>query len=167
MRAVLYSLGKVLVKYLEEPKKRKARFKAEKMAENTTIPSEPPAVTGLSLSEAAPAEQNLAGTVVQDVNPWSVSGEVVDGVTLAIDYDKLIQQFGTKRIDAALLERFEKVTGHKAHRFLRRGIVFSHRELEIILKRHEEGKPFFLYTGRGPSSDSMHIGHMVPFAFTK
>lgn len=24
-----------------------------------------------------------------------------------------------------------------------------------------------LYTGRGPSSDSMHLGHAIPFAFTK
>lgn len=50
---------------------------------------------------------------------------------------------------------------------MRRGIVFSHRELEAILDRYEKGEPFFLYTGRGPSSDSMHIGHTIPFSFTK
>lgn len=50
---------------------------------------------------------------------------------------------------------------------MRRGIVFSHRELETILDRYEKGEPFFLYTGRGPSSDSMHIGHTIPFSFTK
>lgn len=50
---------------------------------------------------------------------------------------------------------------------MRRGIVFSHRELENILDRYEKGEPFFLYTGRGPSSDSMHIGHTIPFSFTK
>lgn len=66
-----------------------------------------------------------------------------------------------------LLERFERVTGQRPHRFLRRGIVFSHRDLTVILDRFEQGKPFFLYTGRGPSSDSMHIGHSVPFTFTK
>jgi tryptophanyl-tRNA synthetase len=103
----------------------------------------------------------------QDVNPWSVSGAVVNGVALAIDYDKLVSQFGTRRIDAALLERFERVTGHAPHKYMRRGIVFSHRDLEVILERHEQGKPFFLYTGRGPSSESMHLGHMVPFEFTK
>ncbi|KAI9671936.1 MAG: hypothetical protein M1817_002333 [Caeruleum heppii] len=129
---------------------------------------EPPALTSLSL--AAQSENPSApppSTTEQDVNPWTVSGEVVNGVALAIDYDKLISQFGTKRIDATLLERFEEVTGHKPHRYMRRGIVFSHRELEIILDRHERGEPFFLYTGRGPSSDSMHIGHMIPFEFTK
>lgn len=50
---------------------------------------------------------------------------------------------------------------------MRRGIVFSHRDLELILDRYEKGEPFFLYTGRGPSSDSMHIGHTIPFSFTK
>ena len=36
-----------------------------------------------------------------------------------------------------------------------------------ILDRYEQGKPFFMYTGRGPSSDSMHLGHLIPFMFTK
>ncbi|KAG2115527.1 tryptophanyl-tRNA synthetase [Suillus clintonianus] len=104
----------------------------------------------------------------QLVTPWDVQGSVsADGKQLAIDYDKLIVQFGTRRVDAALLERFEKLTGHKAHPFLRRGMFFSHREFDKILDRYEQGKPFFLYTGRGPSSDSMHLGHMIPFLFTK
>jgi len=85
----------------------------------------------------------------------------------AIDYNKLIEEFGTKRIDAELLERFERLTGKKPHRFLRRGIVFSHRDFGVILDRYEKGLPFFLYTGRGPSSDSVHVGHTIPFEFTK
>ncbi|KAK0635748.1 hypothetical protein B0T17DRAFT_612569 [Bombardia bombarda] len=97
-----------------------------------------------------------------------VSGEVGDdGVMKAIDYTKLVQEFGTKMIDKELLERFERVTGKKPHRFLRRGIVFSHRDFELILDRYERGEPFFLYTGRGPSSDSVHVGHTVPFEFTR
>jgi hypothetical protein len=40
-------------------------------------------------------------------------------------------------------------------------------EFNAILDRYEQGKPFFLYTGRGPSSDSMHLGHLIPFMFTK
>jgi tryptophanyl-tRNA synthetase len=51
----------------------------------------------------------------------------VDGKAQAIDYDKLIAQFGTRPIDAALLKRFEKLTGKTPHIFLRRGIFFSHR----------------------------------------
>lgn len=39
------------------------------------------------------------------------------------------------------------------------------RELSRILDRYEQKQPFYLYTGRGPSSDSMHLGHMIPFLF--
>ena len=109
-----------------------------------------------------------APTKQQTVNPQNVSGEIgADGVAKAINYDKLIEEFGTKKILEGDLRRFEEVTGHKPHRFMRRGIVFSHRDLNLILDRHEKGEPFFLYTGRGPSSDSMHIGHTIPFDFTQ
>jgi tryptophanyl-tRNA synthetase len=43
------------------------------------------------------------------------------------DYDKLIEQFGTRKITKELLERFEKLTGRKPHRLLRRETFFSHR----------------------------------------
>ena len=46
-------------------------------------------------------------------------------------------------------------------------MVLSHRDLNKILDRYEKGEPFYIYTGRGPSSDSMHIGHSIPFEFTK
>lgn len=69
--------------------------------------------------------------VSQHVTPWEVEGAVVDGVQQAIDYNKLIDQFGTRPIDAALLERFETLTGRKAHIFLRRGTFFSHRFVAI------------------------------------
>jgi tryptophanyl-tRNA synthetase len=36
-----------------------------------------------------------------------------------------------------------------------------------LLDAYEKGNPFYLYTGRGPSSDSMHLGHLIPFLFTK
>ncbi|KAI8341936.1 hypothetical protein BC941DRAFT_414918 [Chlamydoabsidia padenii] len=101
----------------------------------------------------------------QNVTPWEVEGAVVDGIQQAIDYNKLIDQFGTTPIDAALLERFEKLTGRTPHILLRRGTFFSHREMSRILDRYEQKKPFYLYTGRGPSSASMHLGHMVPFIF--
>ncbi|ORZ40876.1 hypothetical protein BCR44DRAFT_34783 [Catenaria anguillulae PL171] len=103
----------------------------------------------------------------QKVDPWDVQGAVVDGKPQPINYNKLIEQFGTKAIDQALLDRFERVTGHKPHRFLRRGIFFSHRELDHILTKFEKKEPFYLYTGRGPSSDSMHLGHFIPFMFCK
>ncbi|EPY29066.1 tryptophanyl-tRNA synthetase [Strigomonas culicis] len=93
------------------------------------------------------------------VTPWTVEGDV--------NYDKLIKDFGCQAIDQALLERIERVTGRRPHHFLRRGIFFSHRDLHLILDMYEKGQPFYLYTGRGPSSDSMHTGHLIPFMFTK
>lgn len=102
----------------------------------------------------------------QKVTPWEVEGAVVDGQAQAIDYDKLIKTFGTHAIGPETLERFEKVTGQKPHHFLRKGYFFSERDFTKILDLYEQGKPFFLYTGRGPSA-GMHVGHLVPFLFTK
>ena len=42
----------------------------------------------------------------------------------------------------------------------------THRR-DQILDCVERGHPFYLYTGRGPSSESLHMGHLVPFQFTK
>jgi tryptophanyl-tRNA synthetase len=93
------------------------------------------------------------------VTPWDVVG--------TIDYDRLIHQFGSQSIDKELIDRMERITGRKAHRFLRRGLFFSHRDLNLILDLYEKGEKFYLYTGRGPSSESMHLGHAIPFHFTK
>ncbi len=92
------------------------------------------------------------------VTPWEVSG--------SIDYDKLIRQFGTSRITPELKERLKKDYGGDLQYMFRRDFVFSHRDLDLVLKDYEQGKGFFLYTGRGPSK-SMHIGHLVPLIFTK
>ncbi|CEP63441.1 tryptophan--tRNA ligase WRS1 LALA0_S08e02520g [Lachancea lanzarotensis] len=118
------------------------------------------AQTGEDLQKLSVKEQNIT--------PWDVEGAVDEnGKSQDIDYDKLIKQFGTKGISDETLQRFEQVTGHKPHHFLRKGLFFSERDFSKILDLYEQGKPFFLYTGRGPSSDSMHLGHMVPFLFTK
>lgn len=91
------------------------------------------------------------------VTPWEVSGEV--------DYDRLIKEFGTEKIDSKLLKRIESHTG-ELHTFLRRGIFFSHRDMNWILNEYEKNNKFFLYTGRSPSGD-VHIGHLIPWLFTK
>lgn len=93
------------------------------------------------------------------VTPWDVSG--------LVDYEKLIRDFGSRPIGEDLLARFEKATGAKPHIFLRRGIFFSHRDLSALLDYYEAGNKFYLYTGRGPSSGALHLGHLVPFLFTK
>ena len=98
----------------------------------------------------------------QVVNPWEVkAGEK------GIDYMKLIEKFGSQQITPELIARVEKLTGKPAHPWLRRGLFFSHRDLDWILDNYEKGIPFYLYTGRGPSSDALHLGHLIPFMFTK
>jgi len=91
------------------------------------------------------------------VTPWHVEGD--------IDYDKLIKRFGTQKISNELLLKLQKITGED-HFMLRRGIFFSHRDLNLILENYEKGEEFFLYTGRGPSGHT-HIGHLVPWVFSK
>ena len=91
------------------------------------------------------------------VTPWEVQGKV--------DYDKLIGKFGCTKIDEALIAKIRSVTKADPHVLIRRGIVFSHRDLDRILDNAAKG--FYLYTGRGPSSSAMHLGHIVPFTFTR
>ncbi|PWY73026.1 tryptophanyl-tRNA synthetase [Aspergillus heteromorphus CBS 117.55] len=81
--------------------------------------------------------------------------------------ERFIHQTDASPVDRQLLERFERLTGQRPHRFLRRGMVFSHRDLDLILDRYERGEPFYLFTGRGPSSESLHLGHSIPLEFTQ
>lgn len=126
---------------------------------------------------AAPVAENVAAKIEElkvngvateeedtdKVTPWEVTTTSATG----IDYDKLIVKFGCGKLDEELIARFERVTGHKACPMMRRGMFFAHRNLQEILDRKEKGKPFYLYTGRGASSGSLHLGHLVPFIFTK
>ena len=91
------------------------------------------------------------------VTPWRVSGK--------IDYDRLIKEFGTQPLTEDLLKRIERHSG-ELHLQLRRRLFFSHRDLDWILDMYEAGRKFVLYTGRGPSGP-VHIGHLVPWIFTK
>ena len=93
------------------------------------------------------------------VTPWEVQGEV--------DYEKLIRDFGSEPITADMVESLKILTNSRPHHFLSRNIFFSHRDFHRILQAHSSGTPFYLYTGRGPSSEAMHLGHLVPFLFTK
>mmetsp|Transcript_120877 Transcript_120877/g.301615 ORF Transcript_120877/g.301615 Transcript_120877/m.301615 type:complete len:504 (+) Transcript_120877:60-1571(+) len=98
----------------------------------------------------------------QVVTPWKV--EAGKG---GVDYNKLIDQFGCQAITPEQVDRIQRLTGRPPHRFLRRGLFFAHRDLDAILDAYEKGEAFYVYTGRGPSSESLHLGHMVPFLFTK
>ncbi|KAI7992610.1 Tryptophan--tRNA ligase, cytoplasmic [Camellia lanceoleosa] len=99
----------------------------------------------------------------QVVNPWEVSAKQGG----KIDYDKLIDQFGCQRLDKSIVDRVHRLTSRPPHMFLRRGVFFAHRDLNEILDAYERGEKFYLYTGRGPSSEALHLGHLVPFMFTK
>ncbi|KAJ4770563.1 Tryptophan--tRNA ligase [Rhynchospora pubera] len=120
--------------------------------------------TGETLAAAEPIADGRTeeGEEEQVVNPWEVSAKGGK-----IDYDKLVDKFGCQRLDESLIQRFERITGRRAHVFLRRGLFFAHRDLSDILDAYERGEKFYLYTGRGPSSESLHLGHLVPFMFTK
>jgi len=91
------------------------------------------------------------------VTPWEVRGKV--------DYERLIHEFGTLPLTDELLQRIEKHAGG-SHLQLRRRLFFSHRDLDTVINLYEEGTKFVLYTGRGPSGP-VHIGHLVPWIFTK
>jgi tryptophanyl-tRNA synthetase len=82
------------------------------------------------------------------------------------NYDKLVKEFGCTPMSTETLARFERLTGVAVPPGYRDFIV-SHRDFELVLDDFEHHRPFYLYTGRGPSSDSMHLGHLVPFFFCK
>lgn len=92
------------------------------------------------MEKAVPSVTNPsteATAVDQVVTPWKVEGSVAeDGRELGINYEKLIDQFGTRPIDDALLKRFKAVTGHEPHRLLRRGTFFSHRYAIALSSMH-------------------------------
>ncbi len=96
-------------------------------------------------------------TATQTITPWEVSGK--------IDYDKLIKEFGLKKLTDSDKERIERLAG-ESHFFLRRNLFFAHRDLEWCLDEYEKGNKFFLYTGCGPSGP-IHLGHLSVWRFTK
>lgn len=91
------------------------------------------------------------------LTPWEVSGK--------IDYDHVVDQFGTTLLDKSTLSKMESTTG-RLHYMLRRGVFYSHRDMDSILDHHDNGGRFVLYTGRGPSGP-VHLGHLIPWMFTK
>lgn len=125
-------------------------------------------------AEATAVASAGAAAEVEEEEEMVVNAHTVAG---KIDYGKLIQQFGSQAITPDLLARLEAVTVgagrvSELHPWLRRNIFFSHRDLAAICdaaeKRVPGGPPtFYLYTGRGPSSAAMHLGHLVPFMFTQ
>ncbi|KAK9858034.1 hypothetical protein WJX84_008245 [Apatococcus fuscideae] len=106
-------------------------------------------------------ENGKQAAAQQVITPWLVESGGAD-----LEYHKICQEFGASLISQDLVRRVERLTKAKAYRFLRRGIFFAHRDLEALLDHYEASQPFYLYTGRGPSSEALHLGHLVPFHFT-
>jgi len=94
---------------------------------------------------------------VNKVNPYEIKGKV--------DYDKLIKEFGVKKIDNFLIKRIEKIAG-EVHPYLKREIFFTHRDLKQFLDEYDKGNKGFLYTGCGPSGP-IHLGHIGIWLFVK
>lgn len=93
----------------------------------------------------------------ESVSPYNVEGE--------INYDRLVKEFGLKKIDKSLLERIKKYT-KEIHPMLSRKIFFAHRDLDWLFDEYDKGNKFFVYTGCGPSGP-IHIGHLLVWYFTK
>jgi tryptophanyl-tRNA synthetase len=91
------------------------------------------------------------------VTPWEVEGE--------IDYNKLIENFGTQTITPEILMKVKDLIG-EIHPMLKLQYFFSHRDFDWILSKYGNGDKFYLYTGRGPSG-MIHMGHLLPWIFTK
>jgi tryptophanyl-tRNA synthetase len=94
------------------------------------------------------------------VTPWEVLGDLEDKT-----YIRLIEKFGTQSISQELIEKFKKLTG-EIHPLLKSQYFFSHRDMDWLLNKFENGEHFYLYTGRGPSG-FIHLGHLLPWLFTK
>lgn len=94
------------------------------------------------------------------VTPWEVRGDLEEKT-----YIKLIEKFGTQALSQELIEKFKKLTG-EIHPLIKSQYFFSHRDFDWLLTKYENGDPFYLYTGRGPSG-SVHLGHLLPWLFTK
>ncbi len=78
------------------------------------------------------------------IDPWSSAQST--------DYSRIIDQFGLSSMDS-----IEMPSPSRLHR---RGIVFAHRDLEMILDAQKTGDPFGVLTGLMPSGQ-MHMGHSI------
>ena len=115
-------------------------------------------VASMSTGDDQPSESSKAGGE-QVVTPWDVAG----GADGKIDYAKLVNES-----DAPPRRRAHRP--HRKGRASRASLppprhALAHRELDQIVTAYEGRSR--RYTGRGPSSEVLHLGHLIPFHFTK
>jgi len=104
--------------------------------------------------------KNLENADEDVINPYEVASKG------SIQYDVFREKWGLKNIDQNIIQRIEKISGKKVHPWIARQIFYCHIDFEKFLDEYEKGTPCYMYTGRGPSSESMHLGHMLPFLMT-
>jgi tryptophanyl-tRNA synthetase (EC 6.1.1.2) len=91
----------------------------------------------------------LAGSEVR-LDPW--------GRPEIKDYSRLYELFGIRPLHE-LLPRLKEM-GVEPSIFMRRGIVFGHRDLDKVLEAWRAGEPVAVVTGFMPSG-KFHLGHMT------
>ena len=79
-----------------------------------------------------------------NIDPWSSEQST--------DYDRMIEQFGLTPMDIGSLPNPGMLH--------RRGIVFAHRDMDVITDSITQGNPFGVLTGLMPSG-RMHLGHSM------
>jgi tryptophanyl-tRNA synthetase len=116
-------------------------------------------VEKIDISQSLDLETSTEQNSKNVIDPWTVEG--------VIDYNYLIEKFGVDTIKPDLITKFELITKQKIHPWIARNLFFCHRSLDKFLDVYASGAPVWLYTGRGPTSDSMHLGHLIPFMMIK
>jgi tryptophanyl-tRNA synthetase len=125
--------------------------------------TEPTKVANLleQLDELETGLRDLDKKDEDEITPYKVASKG------AIQYDVFRDKWGLKPVDQALIERIERITKQSVHTWIRRQIFYCHSDLDRFLDAYENGTPCYLYTGRGPSSESMTLGHLLPFRLTQ
>lgn len=78
------------------------------------------------------------------IDPW--------GSSQSTDYSGIIDKFG--------LSSMESVTVPNPSKLHRRGVIFAHRDLDVVLESKRKTEPFGVLTGLMPSG-KMHLGHSM------
>jgi tryptophanyl-tRNA synthetase len=79
------------------------------------------------------------------IDPWGGSALEEE------DYSRLITEFGIEEVSESLRQKLLK------NRFIRRKIIFGHRDLNLIFKAIEHGQPWSVMSGIKPSGP-FHLG---------
>lgn len=82
------------------------------------------------------------------IDPWG-------GTTYVADYKKLFEEFGIETFNEEIIKRIPK-----PNKYMRRGIIFGHRDFQKILEAIENKQPFAVMSGIKPSG-SFHLGSML------